>query len=131
VSSEVSITVATDRTAIETVDSVRVTVTIVNRGSRTVETWDPRSYACISPYRVTDPGGAAVPLPGRFCLAIGYARKQLAPGDSVTILDRWRGDLQDAGGVKPAPPGRYQIAAHVFVENRELGSAPVEIQLIR
>ena len=86
----------------------------------------------MSAFRVTDPSGAAVPLPGRFCLAIAYAAKHLAPGQSVTIQDSWRGDLQGADGkVTLAPPGQYRIGARVFAESRELGSAPVDIQLTR
>ena len=131
-SSELFIVLSTDRGVIDATDSVRITVTIANRGSHVVETWDPRSYECVSAFRVTDQAGAFVPLPGRFCLAIAYAAKHLAPGQSVTIQDRWRGDLEGSDGkVKLAPPGQYRIAARVFAEDHELGSAPVDIQLTR
>jgi len=132
VSSELFITLSTDRAAIGVNDSLHVAVTVANRGSRVVETWDPRSYECVSAFRVTDEAGAAVPLPGRFCLAIAYAAKHLAPGESVTIYDTWRGDLLASDGtVKPAPAGHYRIAARVFAENHELGSAPVGLLVSR
>lgn len=132
VSSQLFITLSTDRTAIGASDSVRVTVTVANRGSHVVETWDPRSYECVSAFRVTGPAGAFVPLPGRFCLAVAYAARHLAPGQSVTIQDSWRGDVEGTDGkVKLAPPGQYRIAARVFAEGNELGSAPVDIQLTR
>jgi len=123
------VTLTVDRDVVDPTNPVRVTIIIVNRDSRLVKANHPLSYACRAPYIVLDQAGTAIALPGRLCLAIGYAPRDLAPGDSITITDKWSGDVEGADEiVKPAPPGSYQLVARVVVDGREVGSAPVAVR---
>jgi hypothetical protein len=128
--SQLSITVAVDRVVIDQTIPVAITVNVVNRGSRTVQTADPRSYACPRAFIVLDAADRIVPLPARTCLLIGYAPRELAPGDSITIRDQWAADMNNAAGVGPVVPGQYRIVARVISKNEQLGSKPVEVSVV-
>src|SRR5690349_5822249 len=83
------ITLAVSRTQATHATPIEITVTFVNRSDSVLVSPDPRDYLCRPPYFVRDAYGDEVPLPGRFCLAIAYPPRRLAPGDSLVLHDRW------------------------------------------
>lgn len=123
---QLDVTVAVDRSEAAPTSAADITITIRNRGPDVVQTADPRSYACLAPYRVWDSAERTVLLPGRLCAAIAFAPRNLAPGDSVIVRDRWSADMTDGkGGVTTVAPGQYRIVARVVGQGRELTSEPV------
>jgi hypothetical protein len=123
---QLDVTVAVDRTEAAPTKPADITITIRNRGPDVVDTADPRSYACWAPYQVLDSADRPVLLPGRLCALIGYPLRSLAPGDSVTVRDRWSADMTDGkGGATTVAAGQYRIVARVFGQGREFISVPV------
>lgn|SRR5512146_1057397 len=123
----VEVTISADREMADSTAPVHVTVVVVNRGTRVVDAANPRGY-CNPPFLVLNQNGRELPPPTRFCLAILYPPVPLAPGDSLTIRDRWSGDMYDAQrGARPAPAGHYRLVARVGVEGRLLSSEPIDV----
>src|SRR5512146_346123 len=123
----VEVTISADRQTADSTAPVDVAVVVVNRGMRVVDAANPRGY-CNPPFVVLNQDGDELPPPARFCLAVLYAPVRLAPGDSLTINDRWAGDTYDAQrGARPAPPGQYRLVARVGVEGRLLSSEPIGV----
>lgn len=80
-----------DRAVVTPSNPVTVTIVIMNRGSEDISVPDPRIYACFPPYRVFDRFGSAVELPSRACFLVAYADATIAPGATMTLVDRWTG----------------------------------------
>jgi hypothetical protein len=130
VSRQLVVEVAVDRVDVAPTNPADIAITIINRGRSTVQTADPRSYACSPSYLVLDAAGRSVLLPGRFCLAIAYAPRDLAPGDSITVRDRWSADMTDGhGGATVVTPGQYRIVARIFAQGSALNSEPVLVSV--
>jgi hypothetical protein len=120
----VDILVNVDRTVVSPNSPVNVTISITNRGTEDVRVFDPRDYGCFAPYTVADRFGSAMELPGRACFLVAYPNVMIAPGATMTLVDRWTG--YRANGDKspvPASPGEYRFAARVFVDGAFRSSA--------
>lgn len=123
----VEVKISADRQTADSTAPVHVTVVVVNRGASVVEAVNPRGY-CNPPFTVLNEDGRELAPPARFCLLVLYAPVRLAPGDSLTIKDRWAGDTYDAQrGARPAPPGQYRLVARIGVEGRLLSSEPIGV----
>jgi len=130
VNSQLDIAISVDRLEITPTNPAHVTIGVENRGPDTVAIADPRSYACAAPYLVRDANDRAVALPPRTCLAILYAPRKLAPGESLTIRDQWSGDKSNGtGGAIPVTPGTYRISANVGGQGRKLTSEAVIVSI--
>jgi hypothetical protein len=121
------VSLSTDRQVVTPSTPAMITITVVNRGDRTVKAMDPRGYACMPAYSVATEQGASVPAPSSgFCAAVAYLRVSLEPGESMTIRDTWSGEASDGRlGNTPLPAGRYRLATRVAAGSELLGSAPV------
>jgi hypothetical protein len=129
-SDTIDVAVAVDRVDIDLENPAHVTITVTNRGAEPVEAIDPRNYACFPSYVVRNAMQTEVPLPGRYCLTIGYAPRTLASGESMTFTDRWSGEMSDhAGRSVSVAPGLYRLSARVFVGGRERNSAAVIVRV--
>jgi len=126
------VSLSTDRQVVSPSTPAAITVTIVNRGDRSVQVADPRSYACMPPYSVETEQGDAVPAPTRgFCDLILYPPVSLDPGARVTIRDSWSGEAYAGQFANaPLPSGRYRLAASVVAGGRLIAGAPVVITVI-
>jgi hypothetical protein len=126
----VDVRLSTDREIVSPSTPAVITVVLANHGERTVETSDPRSYACMPPYSVQNEQGDDVPLPARFCALVAYAPVSLAPGATMTIRATWSAEKHD-GQLKNSPvaPGQYRLAARVPVDRRILTSEPVLVSV--
>jgi hypothetical protein len=130
VSPGLDVALSLNRTVASPATTIEITVSVVNRSPRNVQTDDPRNYGCVAPYEVINDLGRVVGPPGRNCLAIAYAPLELAPGDSLVLHDRWSLDIVDSSGQPvPVSPGRYRLVARVFGDNRQLGSEPVAVSV--
>lgn len=126
--SAIVVNLSVDRAVVSQATPATVTVTMVNYGAKSIEVADPRSYACMPPFEVADASGRPVQLPGRFCLAIAYGQVTLAPGDSLTIRDRWSGERADTAS-RPVfvSPGEYRLSARVVGRDGIITSPPVSL----
>ena len=131
VNSGLDVSLSADRQVVTPSTPAVITITVVNRGDRTVKVMDPRGYACMPAYSVETEQGSAVPAPSRgLCALPAYLPVSLEPGASMTIHDSWSGEASDGRlGNTPLPPGRYRLAAHVAAGSEFLGSPPVVISV--
>jgi len=122
----VDVSLSTDREIVSPSTPAVITVVLANHGNRAVATADPRSYACMPPYTVWNDQGDDVPPPGRLCALPAYMPVTLAPGETMTIQATWSAEKHD-GQLKNSPvaPGKYRLAARVFVDRSSLTSEPV------
>jgi hypothetical protein len=123
-SSNLNVTTEVSTAEVRRGDSVFVTVTVRNAGESTARiNPDP----CPS-FVVTTSAGVVVG-PAEIACKLSLETKDLAPGESFTIVSRWAGDAS-AGTIKSPPdmlsPGTYLVRGRIissdvgFVESQPL-----------
>lgn len=120
-----------DRVQLSASDSVRLSMVFVNRTSRTVRTPAADSYGmCSHPFQVFDSQDRPVAVLEGFCIAalIAVQMIDLAPGQSITIVDYWHPGSSTLNG-KPLPAGFYRIIGRVFFDNESVTTSPVVLQV--
>src|SRR3954462_5840994 len=91
----VGVTMSIDHEIVSSAAPVNITVTVVNRGTRDIQTEAPYVAACVATYLVLDGAGREVKTPGRVCTLQAYSPVILRPGQSLTIHDSWSGTTAD------------------------------------
>jgi hypothetical protein len=115
--------VVADKTSVSVADSVVLSIQLVNRSSRVVLVPAPDSFGfCNHAFRVFNEQDRAVSIPTGFCLLIGLAPVELAPGASVTIRDVWHPAGSSIDGHQ-IPVGKYRIVGFLDGDWRDVRTA--------
>ncbi|MGE5731113.1 MAG: BsuPI-related putative proteinase inhibitor [Gemmatimonas sp.] len=104
-------------------DTVRLTVTVTNRGEVIREL---NTAECPAPFVVTTENGAEVG-PAEHACTLQLAMKTLAPGESFIYTVPWSGDARSAPRL---PPGRYLLRARVPAKGGLIEGDPIAFRIL-
>jgi len=125
---QLHVTIAADRDHLSLTEPANVTVTITNRGRRSITVPDPRSLRCTPPYRVLDGTDREVQLPDRICTAEAYPPQTLRVGESMVVTDQWAGTARgDDRNAIPVRPGSYRLLGRIVLTQQEYTSAAISV----
>ncbi len=114
--SAVTLTISVSRSTIRARQPVTFTVTLSNHGTASI--WTSPSVICTGSwdYFVRNANGERIRTDDRDmmgCPSGGLLRKEIPPGDSISLPLGWDGTVRDRNprGVRDAPRGDYEIEA--------------------
>jgi hypothetical protein len=116
---DIRLDVHLDRAMVEWGDSVRVSLTLTNASSRTIEVWPATAYGlCLNAFEVFDTRNREVSIAEALCVLVDIAVPDpidLAPGDHIAITDWWSPSESTLGG-GPIAPGVYLVRGRAFAD---------------
>jgi hypothetical protein len=129
--SDLAIVLTVGPTQLVRTDSVEITLQITNRSSRIIDATDPSSYGmCQHAFQVYASSNREVAVPTFLCAAVvGPLPLELAPGESVTVIDYWKpGDSTLEG--QPIPAGTYRVVGLYDAEQKRMFSGGANVFLL-
>ena len=125
---KLEVSVALSSAEVHPGESIEVTVTAINRGTRPVII---NGSSCPDAFVVTTVRGIVVGPGEKICALIAIS-KEIAPGDQIVFGAHWEGDaLRGQPGGSPVflDAGEYRLRGQVLADFGVVESAPVSVRI--
>jgi hypothetical protein len=125
---KLEVSIALSSAEVKPGESIEVTVTAVNRGTRPVVI---AANPCPDPFVVTTASDEVVGPGPQVCALIAISQ-EIAPGDDFVFRAAWDGDAaggQPGGSPVFLNPGEYRVRGQVLADYAMVESAPVPVRI--